>query len=452
VAANRSPVSLDELTEAFAGLSILEKQNVWFDTMGYGIPDTARLLRTTEQTAQKARDKGADLLRATLDSWTRTLLRDNGAALGDAARAAKPAEPVPFRHYLDIIDGRMTWQNRVGVERALSESWNEIDRFCRVREADAAMNETKPLTDEEMKPYLDLVGVPLPKPSLWKRVMTGTAMLLLCAELLPAAAVTYNVSADIEFSRPNGESVKLDAHVPEGKGPFPAVILVHGGGWTVGHKTVNFVQSLFPVLDQTGMTWFTIDYRLAPRHPYPAALNDVEAAVTFIKKNARQFKVDTRRIALMGESAGGHLVNLAGARNRVGVAAVVCFYGPVDMLVFSRKFEHEPPKGNMKDFFAITAWDEAARKTLTDASPHTWINRRTPPFLLIHGTRDAAVPYEQAKLHVELFQKRGIPVELYTVEDGVHGVMHWEKDARFQGYKQHMLAWLARTLKFPAPR
>jgi acetyl esterase/lipase len=95
-------------------------------------------------------------------------------------------------------------------------------------------------------------------------------------------------NTDIEYSAPGGESLKLDAHIPEGGGPFPAIILVHGGGWVGGHKTVNFVQPLFPLLDQTGMAWFTIDYRLAPKHPYPAARLDVEAAVSWLKRNAQK--------------------------------------------------------------------------------------------------------------------------------------------------------------------
>src|SRR5688572_29126088 len=115
-------------------------------------------------------------------------------------------------------------------------------------------------------------------------------------------AASYQVTPDIEYSAPGGESLKLDAHIPEGKGPFPAIVLVHGGGWTAGHKTVNFVTDLFPVLDQTGMAWFTIDYRLAPKHPYPAARVDVESAVRWVKANANQYKVDPKRIALMGES------------------------------------------------------------------------------------------------------------------------------------------------------
>lgn len=267
------------------------------------------------------------------------------------------------------------------------------------------------------------------------------------ALLAAAAAGPYQVTPDIEFSAPGGESLKLDAHIPEGKGPFPAVILVHGGGWTAGHKTANFVKPLFPVLDQTGMAWFTIDYRLAPKHPYPAARIDVEAAVAWVKKHAKQYKVNPRKIALMGESAGGHLVNLVGTKNEAGVAAVVCFYGPVDMEVFARRFEGQPPNANMKGFFQVERYDEADKAKLREASPHTYIGKKTPPFLLIHGTKDAAVAYEQATLHAELFGKRGIPVELITVQDGVHGVVNWEKDPRFHGYKQPMIDWLRKTLR-----
>ena len=260
-------------------------------------------------------------------------------------------------------------------------------------------------------------------------------------------ALSYQVTPDIEYSAPGGESLKLDAHIPEGKGPFPAIILVHGGGWTAGHKTVNFVKDLFPVLDQTGMAWFTIDYRLAPKHPYPAARVDVEAAVQWVKANAKKYKVDPKKIALMGESAGGHLVNLVGVKNAVGVAAVVCFYGPIDMEVFSKRFSGKPAAGGMKSFFLVDDWGPADMAKLHEASPHTYLNKKTPPFLIIHGTSDAAVPYDQATLHVKLFKERSIPVELITVQDGVHGVMNWEKDPRFQGYKQPMIDWLKKTLK-----
>jgi hypothetical protein len=168
------PFELDTLSQALADVPVLERQNLWFETMGYDATLSAKLLRQAPETAQSARERMLELLRANLDSWTRTILRDHGAALGAAARAARPAEPVPFRQYLDILDGRMTWQNRLGVERALLQHWYEIDQFCRVREADASITETQPYEadDPAVQPYLDLLGVKPPKAGLLKRILT----------------------------------------------------------------------------------------------------------------------------------------------------------------------------------------------------------------------------------------------------------------------------------------
>jgi acetyl esterase len=96
----------------------------------------------------------------------------------------------------------------------------------------------------------------------------------------------YKVEENIEFKQ-QPVSLHLDAHIPRGKGPFPAVILVHGGGWTGGSKTANFILPLFEPLTKIGYTWFTIDYRLALQHPYPAAPEDVESAIVFVKNHAK---------------------------------------------------------------------------------------------------------------------------------------------------------------------
>jgi acetyl esterase len=266
---------------------------------------------------------------------------------------------------------------------------------------------------------------------------------------MPASAPPdqYKVEENIEFTRAP-VSLRLDAHIPPGKGPFPAVILVHGGGWTAGSKTANFVVPLFDPLTRTGFAWFTIDYRLAPQYPYPAAVQDVESAIAFVKQHAKEYKVDGNRIALMGESAGAHLVNLVGARNRPAeqVAAVVSFYGPIDMVEYCKRFQGKPiPKG-LADFFQITEWNDAATAKLREASPATYLSRKTPPFLFIHGTKDEAVPYEQATLAIDLFKKAGLPCDLITVQDGIHGVIKWEKDTKFQGYKDQMIDWLHKHL------
>ena len=137
---------------------------------------------------------------------------------------------------------------------------------------------------------------------------------------------------DVEYARPGGESLRLDACTPAGKGPFPAALLVHGGGWISGDRT-QAARALVHPLTKAGIAWLALSYRLAPRHTYPAPVEDVLAAVRWTRKNARRLHVDAQRLALFGESAGGHLVVDAAVRagDDARVAAVVPFFAPVDL-------------------------------------------------------------------------------------------------------------------------
>ena len=94
-------------------------------------------------------------------------------------------------------------------------------------------------------------------------------LLILIVLSLPAFAAA--VQSDIEYGKAGDVSLKLDAWIPDGKGPFPAVILVHGGGWNHGDKADNF-RWVFEPLSKAGFAWFSINYRLAPKYTYPACL------------------------------------------------------------------------------------------------------------------------------------------------------------------------------------
>ena len=148
---------------------------------------------------------------------------------------------------------------------------------------------------------------------------------------------------DIEYARVGEVSLKLDANIPEGTGPFPAVIIVHGGGFTAGNKQ-KFVTPIFEPLSHGGFAWFSIDYRLAPKFPFPAAIEDVDQAIEYVKTHAPEYKVDPKRVALLGESAGGHLVSYVGTQSdrRWSVAAVVSFYGPHNLM---GKYEYAQETG-----------------------------------------------------------------------------------------------------------
>src|SRR5882762_3251838 len=99
---------------------------------------------------------------------------------------------------------------------------------------------------------------------------------------------------DVEYGRPGGKALLLDLHVPDGPGPFPAAILVHGGGFDEGSKSTN-VRPLFDVLADAGFAWFSIDYRLAPAAHLPEAFADVQSAVRWVKANAAKYHVDVSK-------------------------------------------------------------------------------------------------------------------------------------------------------------
>src|SRR5258707_15837970 len=95
---------------------------------------------------------------------------------------------------------------------------------------------------------------------------------------LAVAAAHGAVIPNVEYGHPGGESLKPDASIPDGPGPFPAAVLVHGGGWVAGDKQ-QYIIYIFEPLSRAGFAWFSINYRLAPKYRYPAAMEDTEAAI-----------------------------------------------------------------------------------------------------------------------------------------------------------------------------
>lgn len=250
---------------------------------------------------------------------------------------------------------------------------------------------------------------------------------------------------DIEFAKPGGLPLTLDAYVPPGPGPFPTAIIVHGGGWINGTKT-SYVPPLFDPLTKGGFAWFTINYRLAPAHRFPAPAEDVFAAIRWVKKHAKEYKVDPARIALIGESAGGHLVAYCGARGEGDdkVAAVISFYGVHDINARSRKLGAIGE--NIEKLLDIQTPGPAAEEKMGKASPINYVHKGMPPFLMIHGTEDKAVPYEQSPMMCAKMKEVGVRCEVFTVEGAPHGMGPWEKVPAFQMYKEKMVEWLRQTL------
>ena len=256
--------------------------------------------------------------------------------------------------------------------------------------------------------------------------------------LLLAVAARAELKTNIVFATVGGTNLTLDAFVPAGEGLFPACILVHGGGWTKGDKT-TFIKPLFEPLGQAGFAWFSINYRLAPQHRFPACIEDVETAIRWVKAHAAEYKADPQRIALIGESAGGHLVSLAGVRAQADtrVAAVVPFYAPHDLEARIKQSQTLSP--TMAALFGLTELNDAAWKTLRAGSPINHIHGGLPPYLLIHGTKDDKVPFEQSLKFQEKMKAAGNVCDLITIAGGSHGMGGWEK--LDPSYKEKLVAW-----------
>jgi alpha-L-fucosidase 2 len=285
---------------------------------------------------------------------------------------------------------------------------------------------------------------PYPLVPLYPMVRSLTVVFLLSLSV----SLRAELQTDVEYGRVAGECLKLDAWVPDGQGPFPAVILVHGGGWTAGDKSGGPKKALIaPMqepLQRAGFAWFSINYRLAPKFPYPACIEDVERAIRWVKAHAAEYQIDPQRIALAGESAGGHLVALAATRADAStrLAAIVPFYAPVDL--GAMVLPGAKAKTNFVALFGAEAAVDPKNSVLREASPLWHVKRGLPPFLLVHGTADASVPYDQSVRMQARLQEAGVACDLITIKDGAHGMLSWTKIA--PDYQDRVVEWLTKTL------
>jgi len=164
------PIDLEVLGLALEPLTLTEKQIVWFETMGYGGADAARMLRMSPQTADKICNRAGELVRGSVDAWSLTLLADNGPSLGREAAAISTKDCLPAKAFLDVIDGRTNWRGREEMERHVRTCWHCIDHFCRLLEVVDIMRASRPLAEAEVESYQRLLGIEAPKRSLWKKL------------------------------------------------------------------------------------------------------------------------------------------------------------------------------------------------------------------------------------------------------------------------------------------
>jgi acetyl esterase/lipase len=252
----------------------------------------------------------------------------------------------------------------------------------------------------------------------------------------PAVPDTVAFEPDVEYANPDGQHLQLDLARPkEGKGPFPAVVCIHGGGFRAG--TRQGYDPLCIKLAERGYVAVTVSYRLAPKYPFPAAVHDVKAAVRWLRANAKKYDIDPERIGATGGSAGGHLAQFLGVTGGVKefegdggnagqssrVACVVNFYGPSD---FTRSYGKSVDASEVLPLFLGGDLEKARHKHIV-ASPLYWVTPEAAPTLCVHGTVDRYVAHEQAVWLVDRLKAADVEAELLTLEGAGHGFK--DKDA-----------------------
>lgn len=271
----------------------------------------------------------------------------------------------------------------------------------------------------------------------------------------------------LPYATVGGRPLLLDLYVPAIRNsPRPTLVWVHGGAWSAGTRAAPaFATAL---LDR-GIAVASIDYRLTSQAgqfgsegvTFPAQIHDVKGAIRFLRANAAAYNLDPARFALWGSSAGGHLVALAGTAGNapeiegaIGgstqvssrVQAVVDYYGPTDLLQMQPDvttppgsgFDHDLASSPESRLIGFSASDEGIgvlRANATNpnapfptwlrlarqASPLAWVDAADPPFLIVHGTADATVPFRQSERLRDALTAIGRPPQFIAVAGGGHG-------------------------------
>ncbi|HEY7329503.1 MAG TPA: alpha/beta hydrolase [Gemmataceae bacterium] len=271
----------------------------------------------------------------------------------------------------------------------------------------------------------------------------------------PVFTAIYSVREefDVVYSHAGGEDLQLDLCAPkDAPGPFPAVLIFHGGGWAYGTRAQ--CRAVAGIFASQGYVAATVSYRFAPRYKFPAQIYDAKCAVRWLRANAERYQIDRERIGAMGFSAGAHLVLLLGlTQEKDGlegdggnpeqssrIQAVVNISGPTDL---TRPEWPDATRRLVCDFLGGTR--EQLPGTYRAASPLAYVHRGAPPVLTIHGTEDKVVPYEQAELLHSALRKAKVSSRLTPLHGKDHGG-DWS-DKEQQRNAKTILAFLDANLR-----
>jgi acetyl esterase/lipase len=258
------------------------------------------------------------------------------------------------------------------------------------------------------------------------------------------------LESDIEYAKAGDISLKLDVLKPKAASdkPRPVIVWIHGGGWQNGDKSSGMGRLAGYVAggDYVGVS---VGYRLTDKGSWPAQIHDCKAAIRWIRANAEKLGIDPNKIGVWGSSAGGHLVSHLGTSGDIEevegdlgttgvssrVACVVDFCGPSDFPNFQMTSGAQNP---ITKLLGGSPKDKA--EVAKEASPITFVTKDDPPFLIVHGTDDRTVPFNQAERLYDAQKKAGLDTTFVKIEGGGHGIGGPEVEARVRAFfEKHLL-------------
>lgn len=231
-------------------------------------------------------------------------------------------------------------------------------------------------------------------------------------------ASTYTIKRDILFTPADWpQPLLLDVYRPAGAGPFPSVLLIHGGAWKRGDRAQ--VEGLAERIAARGYLVINTTYRLVPQYLYPTQLHDVQEALRWMRSEGIEHGIDPQRIATFGYSAGGHLAALAGhvandpklGDPKTRVKAIVAGGTPADFLLYKG--------GYLVPNFLGGERNEIPER-FREASPVSHVDAGDPPVFIYQATLDYLVPLEQAERYKAVLDAAGIVNELFLIRGHGH--------------------------------
>ena len=290
---------------------------------------------------------------------------------------------------------------------------------------------------------------------------------LVAVESAPMGA---RMTADVMFLAPD-RAEKLNLYLPATPGAgaplAPAVVWIHGGGWTGGTKNEARAKEICTTLTAAGYVAVSIDYRLGDG-AWPTNIYDCKNAVRFLRAHAAEYHLDPNRIAVAGGSAGGHLALMVGLTAddpafepkgaatpypgvASGVRAIVDLYGITDLLTRQQADATGKPTGELVDGGATKVYGatrEANPALWRMVSPVTHVGKKSVPVLILHGRADTTVDFEQSVELATVLKKNGVPHELHLIDGIGHtfDLQTWNKKPLPQDMRPVFLAFLERHL------